>query len=249
MKYFLGILLSLSFASSAHATKIVGNGGDMCEDRIKTIRDDLSSWIANGGATGLSFSSGVLLSQYTSAMNDEIAAGNVSCTDENVTTDGVQKTCINFIKSGAPQILCNRTLFMQTSDSDQYILIHHEYAGLAGLEVNGPDGSMYLISNQITGFLENQVVKKLAVKPCHDSAVNMGSIVNGVMTMHAGCTGSDAGFSYPDVFAIYVCTNNFDAWIGRALGTGMILTPGTQQIMRPNSKWSSQAVQKIQCVP
>jgi hypothetical protein len=54
---------------------------------------------------------------------------------------------------------------MATDQSDQYVLIHHEYAGLAGFEVNDGESSQYEISNQISGYLEDQIVKKLVVKP------------------------------------------------------------------------------------
>jgi hypothetical protein len=53
---------------------------------------------------------------------------------------------------------------MATNDSDQYVLVHHEYAGLSGFEVNNGPDSTYLISNQISEFLVDEVVKKLAIK-------------------------------------------------------------------------------------
>jgi hypothetical protein len=42
--------------------------------------------------------------------------------------------------------------------------VHHEFAGLAAIEPPIGDESQYLVSNQISGYLVNQVVKKLAVK-------------------------------------------------------------------------------------
>lgn len=40
-------------------------------------------------------------------------------------------------------------------------MIHHEYAGLAGLENPNGGQSTYFISNQLTSFLQVQIVRKL----------------------------------------------------------------------------------------
>jgi hypothetical protein len=50
------------------------------------------------------------------------------------------------------------------------VLVHHEYAGLAGFEVNSGEDSIYPISNQIAGYLEDHVVKKLVVRPNNSGA-------------------------------------------------------------------------------
>jgi hypothetical protein len=77
-----------------------------------------------------------------------------------------EKTCKNFIgRQGLARIECNTKRFLETDESDQYILVHHEFAGLAGLEVNQGEDSDYQISNQIAAFLEDQVTKKLVIKP------------------------------------------------------------------------------------
>ena len=62
-------------------------------------------------------------------------------------------------------MICDRGLLLDATDTDQYILIHHEYAGLAGIEVSAGDVSTYPVSNQIGGYLANQVVKKLVIRP------------------------------------------------------------------------------------
>ncbi|MFL5813526.1 MAG: hypothetical protein ACJ763_08105 [Bdellovibrionia bacterium] len=150
---------------NAYSVSGSGNGGDICEDRIKTIRDDIASWIDKGGPAKLSLPSNISLERYNAGMLTEIARAKVSCTNDKVTVESVEKTCKNIIdpKLGS-QIVCNRNQLMNdTSDSDQYVLIHHEYAGLAGLEKSDGGDSIYPISNQISGYLENEVVKKLVV--------------------------------------------------------------------------------------
>ena len=43
------------------------------------------------------------------------------------------------------QITCDYKKFLATNESDQYILVHHEYAGLAGIELPNADDSNYPI--------------------------------------------------------------------------------------------------------
>ena len=52
-----------------------------------------------------------------------------------------------------------------TSESKQYKLIHHEFAGLASIENNEGAASDYAISAQITDYLTQQTVLRLAIKP------------------------------------------------------------------------------------
>lgn len=168
------IFVSSLFASSAFAGGPGGggfdhgNGGDMCEYRFSVIRDDLKSWILKGGAARLQLPADVTLENYVQTMLQKILLAKVSCVEEKLFIGKAEKTCINFKGyDGIEQIQCNRDLFMATKDSDQYVLVHHEYAGLAGFEVNVAETSYYEISNQIAAYLEDTIVKKLAVRPAN----------------------------------------------------------------------------------
>jgi hypothetical protein len=158
-------LLVMSISTSAFAGR-ESNGGDACEDRFKIIRDDIQSWILKEGSASLALPKEVSLGQYNVAMLSALAQADISCSDEKIQIGIKEKTCENFRDAaGVAHIKCNRKAFSETDADDQYILVHHEYAGLAGLEV-APDGdSHYTISNQISGFLENQVVRRLVVTP------------------------------------------------------------------------------------
>jgi hypothetical protein len=164
-----GLLVALTIASlnPAYASKgdKEGNGGDMCEDRIKVVRDDIASWINKGGSAGLQLPRGIDNAQYSSLMLNAISQAKVSCTDAVIKVGQSEKTCKNFIDGGAPRIVCNAKRFLDTNESQQYVLIHHEYAGLAQIEQNYGDDSNYSVSNQISGYLVNEVVKRLAVRP------------------------------------------------------------------------------------
>ncbi|MFL5815759.1 MAG: hypothetical protein ACJ763_19480 [Bdellovibrionia bacterium] len=154
-----------------------GNGGDICENRIKLIREDIDSWIQKGGSSGLRLPAETNLSQYNAKMRDQASKATVSCTDQDIAVGNSQKTCKNFLDdAGSPRIVCNFKRFMATPEASQYVLVHHEYAGLAGFEVNNGEESRYEISNQLTKYLQNQVVKKLAVKPVTVRAVPCSSV-------------------------------------------------------------------------
>ena len=155
----------------------IGNGGDLCEDRIKSVRDDISSWIANGGASSLELPAAISITSYSSRMNTAIKNAKISCTDAAVKIGEAEKTCINWTAAdGVPRISCNVQRLQETSESDQYVLIHHEFAGLAGFETTGDDGSSYVISNQISEYLQNQIVKRLGIKKQPVSPASSGGI-------------------------------------------------------------------------
>jgi hypothetical protein len=165
-----GIFIALS--PLAHAGHEVPNGGDICEDRFKIVRDDIKSWIEEGGAASLVLPKNLSITDYKTKMLAEIAVAQVSCVDSNTQVDGAEKTCENFLDDkGTAQIICNRQRFMATDESDQYVLVHHEYAGLSGFEVNQGMSSQYSISNQITGALETQEMLKLVVNKRLDAGL------------------------------------------------------------------------------
>ena len=83
-----------------------------------------------------------------------------------VVVGGVAKTCRGFVShlDSRPHILCNISRFKNTSESDQYKLIHHEFAGLTNVENNEGAASDYAVSSQIIDFLIPETVLRLAVK-------------------------------------------------------------------------------------
>lgn len=167
MKFLWSALSCAIFLNVAPAMAFFGNdkgnGGDACEERFTAIRDDLKNWILRGGSSGLSLEMPV--AAYNSSMLKVIDAARVSCTDQPVLVLALEKTCKNLVdEAGFARIICNRKAFEQTAEEDQYALVHHEYAGLAGFEANVTEESNYPISRQIAAFLEVKVLKKLALK-------------------------------------------------------------------------------------
>jgi hypothetical protein len=167
MKLLITLLLVLS-ANAAFAGQDTG-GGDSCENRIMSIRDDIKDWIQKGGSNNLVFSDKVTSDHYSQVMLAEIKNAKIRCVGEGdegypVNIEGTAKVC-RYDKSANSQITCDYKKFQGVSESDQYVLVHHEFAGLAGIELPNGDISSYALSNQISGYLEDQIVKKLVVKP------------------------------------------------------------------------------------
>jgi hypothetical protein len=187
-----GLVLSSARAHAGGGTS-VGGGGNATEIRVDEIRADILKWIDEGGAQGLTLPSHLTHSQYVSGMRkvlEPLAVVVVAVTPEQeaaatddelkVVVEGRSKTCRGFVsrKDRLPHILCSTKRFAETTESDQYRLIHHEYAGLAGIERNVGAASDYEISSQLTDFLVPRTVLKLAIKRRADRVMpNLGDIV------------------------------------------------------------------------
>ncbi|MNL27592.1 hypothetical protein D3C87_1491910 [compost metagenome] len=125
----------------------------------------------------------------------KLAVAKVSCTDTKLFVGSAEKTCKNFFEAdGTASILCNENRFMSTPGSEQYTLVHHEYAGLAGFEMNRGEDSNYQISNQIMRNLASlrlgqvklilDYIAKVAVQPA--STPKARAINNNAICMYIG---------------------------------------------------------------
>lgn len=144
-----------------------GNGGDICENKINNIVHDIEQWLLNDKFKGIHLPPPISESQYKAKMLKAIQKTDIrSCTSDKIYVNKVEKTCMNFeSRKGGAEIVCNFDRLMKTSFNDSYLLIHHELAGIAGLETNnGDEKSDYKISNQITEYLKKEVVTKLGIK-------------------------------------------------------------------------------------
>lgn len=161
-------IVGLPLLSSANGSSVRG-GGDPCENRIKNIRNDIATWIKDGGAESLSLPQAVTLEKYTQGMLQQIAKAKIQCVGTGdagypIQINGTPKVCKFQRSPNASLIVCDYQKFQSLGESEQYILVHHEYAGLAGLENPNGSDSTYTISNQISDYLEDEIIKKLVVK-------------------------------------------------------------------------------------
>lgn len=165
---------SLTSITPSYAGNSSGGGGDASEARVDEIRADILNWIAKDGARELKLPDDVTYADYTSKMTEILQPKKVVVTfitkdadydyDLKVDVDGKPKTCRGFIKFTEPHIICNTQRFVNTSESDQYRLIHHEFAGLKEIEKNEEAASDYSISSQLTDYLVVQQILRLNVK-------------------------------------------------------------------------------------
>lgn len=163
-----GFLALVLLSTPIFAGTESGGGGDASEERVNEIRSDLLSWLKSGGAKGLVLPAELSYEEYYSEMKDILGPQKVvvGFVESEVLVDSVAKTCRGYISKNdsRPHILCNIARFKNTTEADQYKLIHHEFAGLALVEKNEGAASDYSISSQITDFLTRQTVLRLAVK-------------------------------------------------------------------------------------
>ena len=144
-------------------------GGDLCEDQIKIIRADLKKWIINDGHKDLKLPSFIDYNSYATKMLSAIDQAKLQCVGTQdkgypVQVEGVAKVCRFDVNASQSMITCDLGKFKALSETEQYVLVHHEYAGIAGIEIPNKADSNYEVSNQISGYLVDQVVKRLAVK-------------------------------------------------------------------------------------
>jgi hypothetical protein len=190
LKVFFYVLVSISSTQPAFAqNKILHGqdrgGGDPCENQIKIIRSDLSMWIKNGGPKELRLPDGISVYQYSTRMLQKIKETKIQCIGPGdngfpIEVHNTPKVCkFEMEPNQNPIITCDRSGFLALDESEQYVLIHHEYAGLADIEPPLKEDSQYEASNQITSFLENRIVKRLVVKPIQKSPLSKWQPING----------------------------------------------------------------------
>lgn len=170
------LLISSTVFGRSGGGAIAGGGGDATEERVDEIRSDLLKWINDGGAKDLILPETLSYEEYVEKMThilqpQQVVVGFVEKDDDSnvelqVNVSGMPKTCRGFLSilDSRPHILCNISRFKNTTDSEQYKLIHHEYAGLMNIESNDEAASDYKVSSQITDYLTLQTVLRLAVK-------------------------------------------------------------------------------------
>jgi len=153
-----------------------GGGGDATEIQVDEIRSEILRWIENAGGQDILFPPEMTYDKYASAMKSvlqphAVIVGFIEKDSEwddelRVSVSGFPKTCRSFHsrKDLKKHILCNIARFENSSESDQYKLIHHEYASLAGIEKNDGASSDYFISKQLSDYFVQKLVLCLSIK-------------------------------------------------------------------------------------
>jgi hypothetical protein len=159
-------LIFFIFTASLALAGNEGGGGDICENKMRNISNDIEKWLLEDEYKGIKLPTDLSEDIYKEGMLNAIKISLLSCTTDKIYIGKAEKTCKNFDdENGQKRIMCNFDRLMKTSDSEQYLLMHHEFAGVAGFELSyGNETSNYQISNQISDYLQAQVVTRLGVK-------------------------------------------------------------------------------------
>jgi hypothetical protein len=186
MKLLL-VSLSLLFLSSnvfaAKQGQDKGNGGDICENKMRNITNEIESWLLNDEYIGIKLSSNLAEKTYKLGMLNAVRKSQLSCTTDKVFVGNAEKSCTNFRDNrGNARIVCNFDRFLKTEEKEKYKLMHHEFAGVAHFESNnGKETSVYKISNQISDFLHKEEILKLGIKPDIQVEGNLGYSPNAMV--------------------------------------------------------------------
>lgn len=151
-------------------------GGDRCDQRFQDVVKDISAWIDGGGHENLDYGARSNPTEYKARMKAAMSNMQVECVMPNdpqkpVKVNGIPKECINWIENGQPHYRCELGKFYRPDskepDNDplHYRIVHHELASRAGLEPHDGAKSSYHFSDQLDAFLENRMMKRLAIKP------------------------------------------------------------------------------------
>lgn len=180
VKLFFLVGLLASTASPALAMRSNGGrgGGDPCEEKFQGIARDLLAWIKGLGSRELSLPANLSNEDYSVRMSAQIQKAKVSCVASGdpgypVQVDGVPKVCRFDVSADGGHITCDLKKFLSLSDSNQYVLVHHEYAGLANIEVSTGSVSDYSVSSQISDLLLDQVRRGLSVLPGYETELEV----------------------------------------------------------------------------
>ena len=175
-KFVLAVLLLVCTADFPQKSQAAvrgqdrGGGDVACENRVIVVRDDLRKWIQEAGYLGLDLKGRGTAEDYKNRMIDSIEKTRIQCVRNGdpgfpVTVFGVPKTCAVDRRASRNDMICDFQKVIGHDDESLYRQVHHEFATLAGFEKPNGGISDYEISNQIAGYLVDQVVKRLAVLP------------------------------------------------------------------------------------
>lgn len=187
----LAVLIGVGMPAYSAGGADGSGGGSSDEMGVNEIRNDILKWINGGGARGFTtWPVGVTYEKYVKSMTEILQPGavvvgfvtteqqrNAKNPEDKVIVDGAYKDCRSFrsVRDKKLHILCNTDRY-PIGGTDQYRLIHHEYAVLAKVEFNDGAYSDYTLSDQITKDLYPQKVYRLRIpsqnNQCED--INVG---------------------------------------------------------------------------
>jgi hypothetical protein len=154
-KWLVMMSVFASLSAFAQAGNGAGNGGGE-DGNFKNIRDDIQSWMEKNVQTGelsaklkLSFDQGDFYAKFvavTAAVGEKITFNH-----EPILFSNNVRVCKN--DPVAHQIQCNIDEWSAVRGDSRYMIVLHEYLGIAGIESNQGDSSTYPVSKNILPFV------------------------------------------------------------------------------------------------
>lgn len=132
MKALLTLMSLILATSSASATKIVGNGGDVAALEFVAVANEVYEYLVRRDVQDIKLPE----------LRRSILQAKVESTDKKLSLDGVPKDAINYPSEN--RIIFNRIRWNEMSEAQKPALVLHEYLGL--IQVN--DAS-YKYSHQV----------------------------------------------------------------------------------------------------
>lgn len=120
MRAFLTFATLFSMLNTAHAVKIVGNGGDTYAVEFVSIATDVLEYVQ------------VNDSETYELLKNVLKTTKVESTDQYLVLDGVPKEAINYPSEN--RIIFNRAAWSNAKESYKPVFVLHEYLGVVGID-------------------------------------------------------------------------------------------------------------------
>lgn len=150
------IALSLMIGMSAQAQEVRNGGGE--DGVFKSIRDEIKVWMAKSSHNGTlteklgSSNAEEVRQKFISAI--ALVGERVIFNNSAISIDGNIRICQNVPSAGT--ITCNIDAWNRTQGNTRYMIVLHEYLGVAGIESNTLQYSNYPISPKILGYVRSK---------------------------------------------------------------------------------------------
>lgn len=130
------ILAALAaFPMAAHATKVIGNGGDTYAIEFVDVANEITNYLKEHETDIVDSKA------FAKAVSDT----SVESTDKNLSLEGKPKDAINY--PTLKKIVFNRKRWTNTTDQQRAILVLHEYLGILQVEGATYEKSKKLLSS------------------------------------------------------------------------------------------------------
>ena len=163
------IILSLMMLMGANAFAQVEHGNGGGEDGIfKGIRNEVGDWLSKNNALGVlskklelkNITSEILLNSFNQSTKD--VGDKIIFNHDEIRFENNIRICKN--DQVTKIITCNLDEWSKTKGDTRYMIVFHEYLGIAGIETNVAEYSTYPISPKILEYVHAKNAYELGME-------------------------------------------------------------------------------------